>query len=409
MTQRTLYRLIENIGSRHFGSEEEMLAAILTEIVANERISILGGRVWKLNAEEERYHLLIEQGTIEAVGVGFNIDLKGYAVFEEVARKRTVLADETNQTLRRHGIIKYSATGIGNPVTVGDIAYYEYLMAFNTTQVDSELKYMLSIAGQAVTQMLNNRRSEQEKQQLLSEMELARDLQRRILPEHEFSFGRYELYGVSIPEKTVGGDFFNYYPMEEEPDRMGVSIGDAASKGFSAAVQALFVSGALMMSVETESKISSMLRRINAINRRIFPNDRFLTLCYCELFDGEEGLVLYSNAGHPKPVHYHASSGRCSELAVTGPVIGLLNDAQFSVTNTNIMKDDVLVLYTDGISEANDGEEEYLEQRLMDVIAATAALSARDICRSILQDVQTFSANGVYSDDKTVVVIKRIA
>ncbi len=409
MTQRTLYRLIEKIGSRDFGSEESMLGAILDEIVANERISIMGGRVWKLNPEEKRYHLLYEQGTIEPVGIGFNIDLQGYAVFQEVARKRTVLADETNKTLRQHGIIKYSATGIGDRVTIGDTAYYEYLMAFNTTQVDSELKYMLSIAGQAVTQMLSRRRSEEEKQQLLSEMELARDLQRRILPEHEYRFGRYELYGVSLPEKTVGGDFFNYYAMDEEPDRMGVSIGDAASKGFSAAVQALFVSGALMMSVEAESKISSMLRRINAINRRIFPNDRFLTLCYCELFDGDEGLVLYSNAGHPKPVHYHASSGRCTELAVTGPVIGLLNDAQFSVTNTNIMKDDVLVLYTDGISEANDGEEEYLEHRLMDVVTASATMTAKDICREILQDVQTFSANGVYSDDKTVVVIKRIA
>ena len=87
----------------------------------------------------------------------------------------------------------------------------------------------------------------------------------------EFSFGSYDLYGVSLPEKTVGGDFFNYYPLDDDPDRMAVSIGDAASKGFSAAVQALFVSGALMMSVEAESRISSMLRRINTINRRIFP------------------------------------------------------------------------------------------------------------------------------------------
>ena len=409
MTQRTLHRLIENIGSRQFPQEEDMLAAILQEVIAHERTSIMGGRVWKLLPEAKKYQLLYEQGNIEEVGIGFSISLKGYAVFEQVARHRTVLADETNRALRRKGIIKYSATGIGNRVEIGQISYYEYLMAFNTPHVDSELKYMLSIAGQAVTQMLTNRRSEAEKQILLSEMELARDLQRRILPEHEFRFGRYELYGISVPEKTVGGDFFNYYAMEEDPDRMGVSIGDAASKGFSAAVQALFVSGALMMSVEAESKISSMLRRINAINRKIFPHERFLTLCYCELFDGDEGLVLYSNAGHPKPVHYHAFTGTCTELAVTGPVIGLLNDAQFSVTNTNIMENDVLVLYTDGITEANDGNDEYLEQRLMKVIEETATSSAKDICSSILQDVQTFSAHGEYSDDKTVVVIKRIS
>lgn len=150
-----------------------------------------------------------------------------------------------------------------------------------------------------------------------------------------------------------------------------------------------------------------MLRRINTINRRMFPNDRFLTLCYCELFDGDEGLMLYSNAGHCKPIHYHAAGRRCSELSVTGPVIGLVPDAQFNVTNANIMAGDVLVLYTDGISEANNGEDEYQEARIMAVIMRTAQLSAKEICLEILQDVQTFSADGVYSDDKTVVVIKR--
>ncbi len=407
MTQRTLYRLIENIGAREFETEELLLTAILDGIIHSERTNVTGGRVWKLLPGDRKYRLVYEYGNIESIGIGFEIRLTGYAVFDQVARKRTVLADETNQTLRKKGIIKYSATGVGNRVEIGDLAYYEYLMAFNTPESNLEFKYILSIAGQAVTQLLNNRRSEKEKQTLLSEMELARDLQRRLLPEHEFSFGRYDLYGVSLPELIVGGDFFNYYPMVDDADRMAVSIGDAASKGFSAAVQALFVSGALMMSIEAEGRISSMLRRINTINRRIFPHERFLTLCYCELFDGDEGLMLYSNAGHCKPIHYHASSKECSELSVTGPVIGLIPDAHFSVTNTNIMAGDVMVLYTDGISEANNGEDEYQEQRIVDVITRSAHLTAKEICVEILQDVQTFSAEGVYSDDKTVVVIKR--
>ncbi|HOJ04401.1 MAG TPA: PP2C family protein-serine/threonine phosphatase [Bacteroidota bacterium] len=407
MTQRTLYKLIERIGTQQFASEDAMLAAILDEIVQNERISINGGRIWKLHAQEKRYELIHEHGNIESVGIGFSISLKGYPVFEQVARKRTVLADETNKALRRKGIIRYSATGIGNRVEIGKLWYYEYLMAFNTTEVDNELRYMLGIAGQAVTQLLASRRSEQERMTLLTEMEMARDLQKRILPQHRYSFGRYDLYGVSLPELTVGGDFFNYYEIPGDHERLAVSIGDAASKGFAAAVQALFVSGALMMSVEAESKISSMLRRINTINRKIFPTERFLTLCYCELFDGPDGLMLYSNAGHPKPIHYHAASDSCTELKVTGPVIGLFPDSHFSVTNTNIMPDDVLVLYSDGITEANNGEDEYEEHRVMEVIRAHAKESAKDICLAILQDVQTFSAHGAYSDDKTLVIIKR--
>ncbi|MCZ7556978.1 MAG: PP2C family protein-serine/threonine phosphatase [Bacteroidia bacterium] len=407
MTQRTLYRLIEDIGRRDFDNEDDLLKAILNEIVQNERISITGGRIWKLLPEKRRYTLMHESGNIESVGIGFTISLKGYPVFEQVARKGTVLADETNAALKKKGIVRYSATGIGDRVTIGVLSFYEYLMAFNTVSVDNELRYMLGIAGQAVTQLLSGRRSEKQRMELLTEMEHARDLQRRILPQHEYSFGRYELYGVSVPEKTVGGDFFNYYEIPGDHDRLAIAVGDAASKGFPAAVQALFVSGALMMSVEAESKISSMLRRINTINRKIFPQERFLTLCYCELFDGDEGLMLYSNAGHPKPMHYHAASASCTELSVTGPVIGLLPDAHFSVTNTNILKDDVLVIYTDGISEANDGDEEFGEGKLMECIRRNGQLSAKEICQTILQEVQTFSAHGRHSDDKTLVVIKR--
>jgi phosphoserine phosphatase RsbU/P len=163
-----------------------------------------------------------------------------------------------------------------------------------------------------------------------------------------------------------------------------------------------------MMSVEFESKIASMLRRINTINRKIFQPDRLLTLFYCELVDGNDGLMLYSNAGHCLPIHYHAADGSCTELSVTGPVIGLMEDAKFGLTNSNLAVGDVLVLYTDGITEAYNGEEEYGEKRLMSQIHGHAKDSTKNIALSILQEVQTYSAVGSYADDKTVVIIKRV-
>ena len=97
MTQRTLYRLIESIGARQFESEDDLLKAILDEIIANERINMTGGRVWKLLPDERKYRLIHEYGVIESVGTGFTISLKGYPVFEQVALKATVLAEETNK------------------------------------------------------------------------------------------------------------------------------------------------------------------------------------------------------------------------------------------------------------------------------------------------------------------------
>lgn len=407
MTQRTLYKMIESVGSREYRSDEEMLIAILEQIISNDRMNIVGGRIWQLVPDEGTYLLMYEHGNIEPVGIGFRIKLKDYTVFEEVALNRTVLADETHKALRKKGIKRYSATGIGHTVRVGRLGYYEYIMAFNTLQADLEMKYAMSIAGQAVTQLLEKRRTVAEKRILETEMEHARDIQRRILPEHEIKFGPYDLYGISLPERIVGGDFFNYYRTPSDDDRMAVAIGDAASKGLPAAVQALLVSGALMMSVEFESKISSMLRRINVINKRIFSDDRFLTLFYCELFSSMQGQVLYANAGHSRPIHYHAATGQCSELGVTGPVIGLITDAKYTISTCTIQKHDVLLLYTDGITEANDGKEEYGDQRLMELIVAHARETPKLIAERILQTVQVFSADGMYSDDKTVVVIKR--
>ena len=408
MTQRTLYKAIEKVGANEFSSVSEMLVTVLQQILSYDRLNLIGGRIWKLHPEEKQYELMYEDGNIENVGSGFRLRLKDNPVFDEVAKRRTILADETNRELRRKGIIKYSATGIGESVKIGKHSYYEYLMAFNTVRQDNELRYQLSIAGQAVTQLLHNRKTEAIKRSLENEMELASQLQRQILPAHEYHFGNFELYGVSVPERIVGGDFFNYYEIPGDQSRLAVAIGDATSKGFPAAVQALFVSGALMMSVEFESKIASMLRRINTINRKIFPPDRLLTLFYCELVDGKDGLMLYSNAGHCLPIHYHASDQSCTELSVTGPVIGLMEDAKFGLTNSNIAVGDVLVLFTDGITEAYNGEVEYGEQRLMTRIRETAMESSKHIALHILQDAQTYSKIGTYADDKTIVIIKRV-
>ncbi|MDH7515356.1 MAG: PP2C family protein-serine/threonine phosphatase [Bacteroidota bacterium] len=408
MTQRTLYKTIEKVASAEFTTDEDMLIAVLKEIVTHNDISIIGGRIWKLQPEERSYELIYEEGAVDLVGVGFKITIDDYDLIEKLAKRRTVLADETNTILRSKGIMKYSATGIGSTTRIGSLDCYEYIMALNASETDPEFPYALNIAGQAVTHMLAKRRSEAEKRTLLTELEHAAALQRQILPEHEQQFGRYELYGISIPDRTVGGDFFNYYTFPSDSGRLGVAIGDAASKGLAAAVQALFVAGALMMSVEYESKISTAIRRINTINMRMFPNDRILTLFYCELFDVGEGLLLYANAGHSRPIHYHASDGHCTMLRSTGPIIGLLKDAVFHVSSDTLKPDDLLVLYTDGITEADDGNEEYGERRLVEFIRTHASLAPKDLCREILQDVQTFNAAGKYSDDKTLVVVKRI-
>lgn len=137
----------------------------------------------------------------------------------------------------------------------------------------------------------------------IAELEKAREIQKNILPEHEYTFGNYEVFGVSIPEMIVGGDFFDYIPSSDN-ETLGIAIGDAASKGISAAAQALYVSGALKMGVEFDIRVSTLFNKINKLIYEIFPFERFVTLFYCTLFKDEDGLCLYMNAGHNLPIFY---------------------------------------------------------------------------------------------------------
>jgi sigma-B regulation protein RsbU (phosphoserine phosphatase) len=266
----------------------------------------------------------------------------------------------------------------------------------------------LNIISLAVTSMLRGRKVERKAYLLEKDLDKAREIQQSILPEHAFTFHHYELYGISIPDRIVGGDFFDYLSSDTESDRLSVVIGDAASKGFRAAAQALYVAGALRMGITYDTKIAAVMSRVNKLVNKTFSEEQFVTMFYAELSDDPKGLLLYSNAGHNAPMVYRAESKRIDLLEATGQIMGPFPDGAYKVDNTHLTKDDVVVLYTDGVVEAVGGGEMYGEARLERKIAEFAGLSAKDICKSLLDDVLQYSAASDDGDDKTIVVIKRM-
>jgi sigma-B regulation protein RsbU (phosphoserine phosphatase) len=222
------------------------------------------------------------------------------------------------------------------------------------------------------------------------------------------NFQSFEIYGVSVADQTVGGDFFDYLQVKGDDERLGVVIGDATSKGLSAAVQALYTSGALRMGFEFQTKISSLLGRVNRLLNKTFPESHFVSLFYAELTDDKKGLVLYANCGHNNPILYRAADGKTEFLEATGQMLGPFPDEVFRVENFLMSKGDILLLYTDGISEAtNEQGEEYGEDRIVQCIRRHAARTPKDITQHLLEDVQAFNSLGTRSDDKTIVTIKR--
>lgn len=410
MDQRKLHKTVETIASQKFATEEEMLITVLNEIVGDKTMDITGGRVWKLKPEAAGYRLLYQTGKIDKIAQDFIIKLIDYPVFEKLAIARTILDHETNEELRKKGIFKYSASGVGYKIKIKDKPFYEYVLALNSSHIDEELRLKLNIIATALTSQIKQRRLSVSASHLKADIDKARELQKSILPEHEYKFHHFDIYGITVPADIVGGDFFDYLEIGDDKDRIGVALGDAASKGVAAAAEAMYISGALRMASNFEIKISPLMKRMNQLVNKIFEDDKFSSMFYGELSTDRNGLFLYANAGHNPPIFYKASKNKTEMLNPTGPVLGPSPDASYFIESINIHLDDILVIYSDGVVESSNNKEVfYGEQRLINLIKKAKDKTPKEIVYAILDDVIKFSKGGVYQDDKTLVVIKRTA
>ena len=410
MEQRKLHKLVETIASGKFATEKEMLINTIQGIVKSEDIDVTGGRIWKLDESKEAYTILYQSGKLEKIKSGFKLKTDEYPVFDLIAKERTILGDETNAALREKGIFKYSASGVGGKRKISEKYLYEYILALNSDKVDEEFKLDLNMIATALTSKIKQKRSSASAHHLRADIDKARQLQKSILPEHEHKFNDYVLYGITHPAEIVGGDFFDYQELGEEGDRLGITIGDAASKGVGAAAEAMYISGALRMANGFEIKITALMRRMNQLVNKIFEDDKFASLFYGELTTHKGGLFLYANAGHNPPIFLNSKTNETNLLDPTGPVLGPAPNATYYVQSVNFKKGDLLLLYSDGITESADvAFKQYGDDKLVANFKKLKDLSPKEIAIKILEDVIRFSKHGKYSDDKTLVVIKKIA
>ncbi|MGD8780100.1 MAG: PP2C family protein-serine/threonine phosphatase [Ignavibacteria bacterium] len=409
MKQRKFYKTIETIASRKVESFHDLLNEVLNQIVANQETNVSGGRIWKLEEDKKTYKLLFQTGNVPRINENFRLHLDENPIFKLISRERTILTNETNVELLKKGIFRYSATGIGNKIKIGKDSYYQFLMALNSEDIDEELRYTLNIVSTVLTSKLFERRLSKHQQHLIADIDKAKELQKSILPEHEYRFHNYDLFGVTIPAENLGGDFFDYLRIGDNEERLGIVVGDAASKGISAAAEAMYVSGAVRMASTFEIKISPFMFKVNHLINKIFSDDRFSTMFYGEISCDKKGLFLYANAGHSPPIYVSKQKNTVTLLEPTGPLLGVAPNAKFDTDSLNFKPGDILVLYSDGITEAaNDKYEFYEEERLKTLILDNIDLSPKELVYTILDDVNKFStSNSKYQDDKTLVVIKK--
>lgn len=406
-SQRTIYKLIDHLLSTTVDDALHMLSALVDFMVHSSDFVVTGGRVWEYHPQDDSYVLRYQYGEVEELQLGARRAVQEMPSALTLARKATLTTEPMEMGER--GTRVYSLTGVGDPVDSPHGPIPPYAIAFTAREVTEEFIDTMLVVSSAATTALRNQRSAQRDQVLQKDLDTAWRIQRGLVPDHRLSYRDYELYGVSIPDRVVGGDYFDYLHTADHHDRLGVVISDAASKGLPAAVQALFVSGALRMGVSFDIKMSALVSRLNQLIYDTFPHERFVSLFYAELMASTTGLVLYVNAGHCPPLHLRAVDGSVHQLMPTGGILGIIEDQPFSVDNVNLAPGDYLVLYTDGITEACDASgETYGEERLTTILREARGATAEKLAHAIVDAVTQYSSGARYTDDRTVVVIRRL-
>lgn len=241
---------------------------------------------------------------------------------------------------------------------------------------------------------------------LKSDLEIARDIQLAMLPAGVHHAGDATICGVTRPANTVGGDFFDILPMAD--GRVVLAVGDVAGKGSPAALLMALLLAMLRTLVDEGMETARLVTRLNVQVARHSPASRFITLFF-GVYDPRTGALDYVNAGHLPPLIRH-SGGRFERIDndAGGMALGMFPDAAYATRTVAIAPGDLLVLYSDGITEAeNDKGQAYEESGLQEAIAANAMRDPDGLARALLAATERHAGEVKLGDDLTAFVLKR--
>lgn len=240
-----------------------------------------------------------------------------------------------------------------------------------------------------------------EKARIEHELRIAAEIQRALLPpgQHDGTF--YRASGASLPSRAIGGDFYDFVDL---PDGgVGVTVGDVSGKGPAAALLTAKIQG--LLGAQVEGTPARTVSRVNAGLTRRAVQAKYATLFYATLTPA--GLLTYCNAGHNPPIIYGPAGLR--RLTNSSVPVGFFEDAQYADVQEQMQPGDVLVIYSDGVTEALDVQgEEFGEARLVTVIEERRGEEATDLLDEIIEAVQTFARGAAQHDDVTALVVKYV-
>ena len=263
--------------------------------------------------------------------------------------------------------------------------------------------------------------SEEGLQQLAGHLEAAAAIQRKLLPEQAPRLEGFDVATLLQSSTSVSGDFYDFIPLNET--QIGLVLGDVKGNGIPAALLMVMIRTALRLLCHEEDTPASILKRINDLVVRDTEADLFATMVY-GILDIADSTFTYSNGGHCYPFHWKNAS-EMGVLKTVGMLIGAFEEATFSSDSCSLSPGDILVFYTDGITETEAGRGEVFSEnqntstsaveedtfyggdRLATCISKNPELSAAALCDLIVNDLTVFSGDANTHDDRALIIIKR--
>jgi sigma-B regulation protein RsbU (phosphoserine phosphatase) len=241
-----------------------------------------------------------------------------------------------------------------------------------------------------------------EQARLERDMKVAAEIQHGLLPEPRFRGATFDLAAVSIPCRTVGGDFFDYLDVVD--GGFGFALGDVAGKGPPAALLAVAVQSSFAAHAPVAVSPAELMARVNVALLRRAIEARFATMFHGVI--SADGHLRYSNAGQEAPIVVR-TDGTMEELEIGGPVLGLLSMASYAFGETRLAPGDLIVVFSDGVTEARDAQgNEYGRERLLAILGQTAGQEAGPVLEALMASVTQFSLDAPQADDITALILR---
>ncbi|HUD71019.1 MAG TPA: PP2C family protein-serine/threonine phosphatase [Dongiaceae bacterium] len=389
---RKLDATLGTIEARHDVLEtlDRMVRTLLSDY--RQDLHVVAGRLYE-KADQGQYVLRRWHGDSTPAKLGYTVPIT-YPAVQILLDRGLLVMKETDPGFDPDiedplGVEAFAA------MTLGDDN--RWLLSFSIQgEYDRErLLYLMSAVQHVVTQKIRQAR-------IYDAMAEAGRIQMSLLPKGAPSFHGYDLWGRSVMAEAVGGDLYDFLPLSNRI--LGLAVADSSGHGLPAALQARDVIIGLRMGLSENLKIVSIIEKLNRVINRSTLSTRFISLFYAEL--ERNGNFIYCNAGHPPALYLH--DGTFEELRYGGMVLGPDPDAEYERGYVVLRPGNVVVIYSDGITEAADAQDEQFGlERLKTLVAAHADLPARALVELIFKKVEAFSGRARPVDDQTVMVIRR--